>query len=164
MSSLTKRLKAAIDGSSLSYDEIEEKLGLPGGTVKKWLGGKESPDTETVKAVAALTGVSADSILFGVDKIGEMKAMFPNDTTPDNTPISDWRFLLGAVMVFTGAAGVLLMVMRYAAEGLSMGELLSYIGLPVYLLGGIALLGIVLCIVSCIISLRIPKKKNKDKK
>ncbi|MBQ2730107.1 MAG: helix-turn-helix domain-containing protein [Clostridia bacterium] len=164
MSSLTKRLKAAIEKADLSYEEIEEKLELEEGTVKRWVGGKEEPDTQTVKALAGILGVSADSILFGVEKIGEMKAMFPNEVTPMSTPMSDWRFLLGAIMVFTGAAGMLLMFMRYSIEGIRVAEFFEAVGLPAYVLITIAVAGVVLCVVSCILSLRTPKKKKRKNK
>lgn len=163
MKEITKRLRAAIEKSALSDKEIEEKLEKPEGTVALWKSGKEIPDTETVKALADLLGVSADSILFGVQKIGEMKAMFPNEVTPSHTPVSDWRFLVGAIMVFTGAAGVLLMFMRYAGEGLEASLIPDVLGWPCILLGAIAALGVVICIVSTVMSLRIPKKRKGNK-
>ena len=163
MSSITKRLKEAVKKSGLSYEEIEEKLELSSGTVEKWCLGKEEPDTETVKRLTPVLGVSADHILFGVQKIGEMKAMFPNDVTPAPTPVSNWRFLAGAVMVFIGAVGILLMVMRYAPTGLSFAELFEISAPSFIIFGLVAIVGAALCIVTCIKDLRIPKKKNKDK-
>lgn len=163
MSSITKRLKEAIAKSSLSYSEIEEKLELPEGTVEKWCLGREEPDTETVKRLSPLLGVSADHILFGVQRIGEMKAMFPNDAVPAPTPVSNWRFLAGAVMVFIGVVGILMMVMRYAPTGFSFWELFEISAPSFITFGLIAIIGAVLCVVTCIKDLRVPKKKKKDR-
>lgn len=163
MSALTRRLAAAIKKSALTYDEIEEKLSLEAGTVERWIQGKEEPDTETVKKLSDILGVSADSILFGVEKIGEIKAMFPNDATPYPTPVSDWRFLTGVVMIFVGVCGVLMMFMRYAGEGLEASLIFDILGWPAILLASIALAGIVLCVVTCVTMLRIPKKKKGKK-
>ncbi len=164
MSSITKRLKEAIKKSSLSYAEIEEKLELPEGTVEKWCLGKEEPDTATIKSLADLLGVSADHILFGVQKIGEMKAMFPNDANPAPTPVNDWRFLSGVIAIFVGAVGIMMMVMRYSTSGISFAELFEIAKVPFVIFGLISALGLVTCIVSCVVSLRIPKKKkNKEK-
>lgn len=163
MSSITKRLKEAIKKSSLSYEEIEEKLELPGGTVEKWCLGKEEPDTQTVKKLSVLLGVSADQILFGVQRIGEMKAMFPSDANPAPTPVSDWRFLTGAVMLFVGAVSIMLMVMRYSPMGISFAELWEMSAPSLIVFGLVAVIGLLICIIACITSLRIPKKKKKDK-
>ncbi len=161
MKEITRRLRDAVKKSGIPAAEIEEKLELEGGTVARWMQGKDIPDTSTVKRLAEILGVSADSILFGVEKIGEMKAMFPNDATPSHTPVSDWRFLAGAIMLFTGVAGLLLMFMRYAGEGLELSLLLDVMGVSAYIFAAIAIIGIVVCIVSTVMSLRIPKKKNK---
>ena len=164
MSALTRRLSAAIKKSDLTYAEIEEKMSLDVGTVERWVQGKEEPDTQTVKKLSELLGVSADSILFGVEKIGEIKAMFPSDATPYPTPVSDWRFLTGVVMIFVGVCGVLMMFMRYAGEGLEASLIFDVLGWPAVLLGSIALAGLVLCVITCVTMLRIPKKKKEKKK
>ncbi len=163
MSSITKRLKEAIKKSSLSYTEIEEKLELPAGTVEKWCLGKEEPDTATVKSLAELLGVSADHILFGVQRIGEMKAMFPNDANPSPTPVNDWRFLGGVIMIFVGAVGIMMMVMRYAGAGISFAELFEMSAPSLIIFGLVAVLGLIVCIITCIKTLSTPKKKKKDK-
>ena len=164
MSGITVRLKAAIEKSSLTYDEIEKKLELPEGSVEKWVSGAEEPDTQTLKALAPLLGVSADRLLFGVEKIGEMKAMFPNDAKPASTPMSDWRFLAGVIMVFTGIAGLLLMFMMYYEESIEPSLIFDVFGWPAAFFAVIAIAGIILCVVTCIVSLRIPKRKKKKKK
>lgn len=165
MKDITKRLRAAVEKSALTYAEIEEKLSLEEGTVERWVLGKEIPDTGSVKTLAEVLGVSADSILFGVEKIGEMKAMFPSDANPAPTPMADWRFLAGVIMIFVGVAGVLLMFMRYAGEGLEASLILDILGVPGAVLLAIALIGAALCIITCIMNLRVPKKKKgKDEK
>ena len=164
MSSLTKRLKAALQKSALTYEEIEEKLSLEKGSIEGFVKGISEPDTETVKKMAPLLGVSADYILFGVEKIGEMKAMFPKDAKVAPTPTSDWRFLVGAVTAFSGFAGLLLMFMMYSGEGLELSLILEVMGLPGALLGIMCLAGIVLCIVTCVSVLKTPKKSKKAKK
>ncbi len=164
MSPLTKRLRAALDKSALSYDEIEEKLELEKGSVEIYAQGKEEPDTETVKKLAKLLGVSADYILFGVEKIGEMKAMFPKDAQVAPTPTSDWRFLVGAVLAFSGFAGLLLMFMMYSGEGLHLSQVFEIMGIPGLILGLVCISGIILCIITCITVLNEPKKNKKTKK
>ncbi|MBE6588226.1 MAG: helix-turn-helix transcriptional regulator [Ruminococcaceae bacterium] len=165
MSGITKRIAAAVEKSSLSYEEIEKELELPEGTVKKWLGGKEEPDTATVKRLAPLLGVSADHILFGVEKIGEMKAMFPNDVNPSPTPMSDWRFLSGVIMVFVGVVAIMMMVMRYAGEGIGLRELFEISAIPLIIFGIISVVGFAICIITSVTALHIPKeKKNKEDK
>lgn len=161
MSTITKRLKEAIEKSSYSYAEIEEKLELEAGTVEGWIRGREEPDTPTVNRVAELIGVSANKILFGVESMGEMKAMFPNEATPAHTPMADWRFLAGVIMIFTGACGLLMMVMRYAAEGMALADIFRFVGLPAVIFAAIATAGLVTCVVSAFLCLRIPKKKEK---
>lgn len=164
MNTFTKRLREAIDKSSYSYAEIEEKLELETGSVEKWILGREEPDTPTVNRLADLLGVSSNMLLFGAETMKEIKAMFPNEATPAHTPMSDWRFLAGVIMVFTGACGILLMVMRYAAEGISMSQLLELVGLPAAIFIAIAASGLVICVVSAFLCLRIPKAKNKKDK
>ena len=163
MNPINKRIKDAVKKSALSYEEIEEKLELPAGTVEKWCLGKEEPDTATVKSLAALLGVSADSLLFGVQRIGEMKAMFPNDANPAPTPVNDWRFLAGVIGVFVGAVGIMMIVMRYSVSGISSAELFEIARVPVIVFGAIAIAGLLTCIVTCVKMLSIPKKKKKDK-
>ena len=163
MNPINKRIKEAVKKSALSYTEIEEKLEIPLGTVEKWCLGKEEPDTATVKSLSALLGVSADSILFGVERIGEMKAMFPNDANPAPTPVSDWRFLAGVIGVFIGAVGIMMMVMRYSVSGISFAELFDIARIPIVIFGAIAIAGLLTCIISCITTLSTPKKKKKDK-
>lgn len=164
MNPINKRIKEAVKKSALSYTEIEEKLELPLGTVEKWCLGKEEPDTATVKSLAALLGVSADSLLFGVQRIGEMKAMFPNDASPAPTPVSDWRFLLGAVMLFVGAVSIMMMVMRYAGMGITFAELFEISAPSIIIFGIIAAAGLLTCIITCITTLSTPKKKKKKDK
>ncbi len=164
MSPLTKRLKEALEKSTLTYDEIEEKLELEKGSVERYAKGKEEPDTETVKKLAPLLGVTADQILFGVERIGEMKAMFPKDAKVAPTPTSDWRFLIGTILAFSGFAGLLLMFMMYSSEGLELALILEIMGLPGLILGVICLFGIILCIITCITVLNEPKKNKKTKK
>ena len=164
MTPLTKRLRAALEKSPLSYDEIQEKLELEKGSVEIYASGKEEPDTETVKKLACLLGVSADHILFGVEKIGEMKAMFPNDAKRSPTPTSDWRFLVGAILAFSGFAGLLLMFMMYSGEGLQIAQIIEIMGIGGIILGLVCLFGIVLCIFTCITVLSEPKKHKKAKK
>lgn len=164
MTPLTKRLKAALEKSALTYDEIDEKLGLEKGSAEIYASGKKEPDTETVKKLADLLGVSADYILFGVEKIGEMKAMFPNDAKTAPTPSSDWRFLVGAVLAFSGFAGFLLMFIMYSGQGHQISEILEIMGIGGLILGIICILGIVLCIFTCITVLKAPKKNKKAKK
>lgn len=164
MTPLTKRLREALKKSSLTYDEIEEKLDLEKGSVEIYAEGKEEPDTETVKKMAPLLGVSADYILFGVERIGEMKAMFPNDAKVAPTPMSDWRFLVGAILAFSGFAGLLLMFIMYSGKGQHIAQILETMGVAGLILAIICLAGIVLCIVTSIAVLANPAKNKKPKK
>lgn len=164
MSGFVKRLNEALSASSLSYSEIEEKLELAPGSVEAWAKGDGEPDTPTVNRLSELLGVSANYLLFGAKTMGEMKAMFPNDANPSPTPISDWRFLAGAIMIFVGAVGILMMVMRYAAKGAPVFELLLSLGAPVFVFAAIFACGIILCIVTCIVTLSTKKIRKKDRK
>ena len=166
MSGINKRIKEAVRKSGLSFDEIEEKLELPQGKVSAYVTGKEEPDTETVKRLAPILGTSADRLLFGVEKIGEMKAMFPNDATPASTPMSDWRFLIGVITLFVGAGGAMLMYMMYSPQITELSMLFDVLGWPMVLLLTIGAVGLILCIVSLVMSMYVPKKKKnkKDKK
>lgn len=157
MTDLSKRLRSAAAGADISYAEIEEKLGLSEGTFQRWVDGKEEPDTAMVNEVAPLLGVSANYLLFGKDELYEMKAMFPKEATPDHTPMSDWRFLAGVIMIFVGAVGILMMFMRYSAEAIELGLILEIMGVPAAILGLIAVAGAVLCVISTVQSLHVPK-------
>ena len=163
MEQMRKRLKDALASSGLSFEEAEERAGLEKGSISRYISGEERPETQAIKSLAKVLSVSENYILFGARSMGEMKAMFPNEVTPDHTPLSDWRFLSGVILTFTGACGILLMVMRYAAEGISFAQMLQRIGLPAVILASLAGAGIVICIVSTVLCLRIPKNK-KDKK
>jgi len=163
MSSFAKRLKDAVDASSLSCNEIDERLEVESGSTNRWIRGEGEPDTPTVNRLSEILGVSANYLLFGAKTMGEMKAMFPNDANPSPTPISDWRFLLGAVLLFVGAVGILMMVMRYSVTGLPVPKLLAELGAPVYIFGGIAVLGIVICVVTSVAALSTKKTKKKDR-
>jgi len=161
MNSMTQRLKEAIASSKLSFQEIEEKLELEAGSVERFVSGKDSPDTETLNRICSLIGESSNYILFGSRGMGEMKAMFPNEVTPEHTPMSDWRFLVGVILTFTGACGLLLMVMRYAAEGISVAQIMEKVGIPAVILAVMAGVGLIICAVSTFLSLRIPKSAKK---
>ncbi|MBQ4067334.1 MAG: helix-turn-helix transcriptional regulator [Clostridia bacterium] len=163
MSPINKRIKEAVERSGLTYSEIEAALSLEAGTVEKWVLGKEEPDTQTVKELAPVIKTTADKLLFGVERIGEMKAMFPNDAKPAPTPMSDWRFLCGSVAVFTGVAGILLLVMRYAASGIGFAELFEVATVPVIALSALAVTGIIGCVFACISGVGEKKKKNNKK-
>ncbi len=167
MSGFAKRFREAVKASGCAPAGIEEKLSLPEGSIEKWMKGDGEPDTPTVNALAELLGTSANYLLFGARNMGEMKAMFPNDANPAPTPVSDWRFLAGAVLIFIGAVGVLMMVMRYGASGLSIPALIRALGAPLYAFGAMFVLGIVICVVTCVVTLstkKIRKKKKNEKK
>ena len=164
MKELGKRLRDSAKKAGLSYSEIEEKLGLEEGTYQLWVSSKESPDTETVRALSEILGVSANYILFGKDELHEIKAMFPKEAKPDHTPMSDWRFLAGAIMVFVGVVGILIMYMRYSTEAIELSLLLDIMGIPAIVFGIIALAGIIICIVSAAVSLHVPKEVIKKAK
>ncbi|MBQ3528217.1 MAG: helix-turn-helix transcriptional regulator [Clostridia bacterium] len=164
MTDLGKRLKDSAKKADLSYSEIEEKLEVEAGTFQSWISGKTSPDTDTVNAIAKLLGVSSNYLLFGKDELYEIKAMFPKEAKPDHTPMSDWRFLAGAIMVFVGIVGILMMYMRYSAEGIEFSLLFEIMGVPAIIFALIAVAGAVLCIVSSIVSLHVPKEVIKKAK
>lgn len=167
MSGFAKRLNEAVGSSGLSASEIEEKLALPEGSIDKWIGGDGEPDTPTVNALAELLKTSANYLLFGAKNMGEIKAMFPNDAHPAPTPVTDWRFLSGVILVFIGAVGVLMMVMRYGASGLSVPALIASLGAPLYAFGAMFVLGVIICVVTCVVTLstkKIRKKKKNEKK
>ena len=158
MKEFGKRLRDSAKKAGLSYSDIEEKLGLEEGTYQLWISSAKSPDTEALNALSALLGVSSNYLLFGKDELHEIKAMFPKEAKPDHTPMSDWRFLAGAIMVFVGVVGILIMYMRYSTEAIELSLLLDIMGIPAIVFGIIALAGIIICIVSAAVSLHVPKE------
>lgn len=163
MSPFAKRLMAAMNKAGLCNADIEEKMGLEAGSVEKWLSDPLPPDNETVNKLAEILCVSSNSLLFGVEKLGEMKAMFPNDNTATPSPFGTWQFLVGLMMVFVGIGGALLLFMRTTGIGYE-GSIWSAMGTSLAVFGGICLAGLVLCIVGALRKVGVSNKTDNAKK
>ncbi len=151
-----------MEKAGLCAADIEEKMGLEAGSVEKWLSDPLPPDNETVNKLAEVLCVSANSLLFGVEKLGEMKAMFPNDKTAAPSPFASWQFLVGLMLVFVGIGGALLLFMRTTGIGYE-GSIWSAMGTSLAVFGGICLAGLVLCIVGALRKVG-PEKTDNGKK
>ncbi|MBE6714091.1 MAG: helix-turn-helix transcriptional regulator [Ruminococcaceae bacterium] len=160
MSPFGKRLQAAIERSEKTAAEIEEKLGFEPGSIEKWINDDLPPDTPTVNALSAELGVSSNALLFGVERLGEIKAMFPNDKTAAPSPFGTWPFVTGLIMIFTGFAGALLLFMRVMGVGYE-GSIFEAMGVSLIVLGAVAVTGLVMCIWVACKGLRVSEKSKK---
>ena len=61
---ITKRLKAAIEGSGLSFVQLAERTGIPKSTLQRWATGqiKRIP-VDSISVIASVVGVSAKWIM-----------------------------------------------------------------------------------------------------
>ena len=74
------RLRDTAKAAGLTSDEIAEKLGVQGGSVRGWWVGRNEPSFTRLRKYAELVGVSTGYLLFGVDR-----EMGPSGT------LQEWR-------------------------------------------------------------------------
>lgn len=157
------RIKKYREKKKMTEDAAAEKLGVEVTLWKKWESGEETPDTEQTVRIAKILGTSANMLLYGEDADGA-RSMFPKDAAPSPTPMSDWRFLCGVLIMFSGGAGMLLFTVRYMTGAVNtVSELIKNGGVPLKLLFGLFLLGFFICIAVCI-SKAVSSRKKKKKK
>ena len=76
--------------------------------------------------------------------------MFPKDATPAATPLSDWRFLIGALLMLAGGAGLLFFVMRNIMNSADLSAVFASAKWSVIALAAVFAVGLIICIAVCI--------------
>ncbi len=161
MSTLSERLIKYREKCSLTKDEAAQKLGIAPEMLLRWEAGECEPDTATVFRMAELYGESADMILFGGEGRDASRTMFPKEAVPQFSPFADWRVLTGALMMFCGVGGTLLMIMRAIGEGYdTFGGMLEYCGKSLLVFAAVFIIGLLLAAVTAAVRYKKNKKKN----
>lgn len=161
MSTVAQRIKDFREKKGISLSSAAEKLEVSEELLADWEDGKKEPDTATVLRMAKLYGESPEMILYGADGRNAPKTMFPNSAAPAFSPFASWVVLVGALLMFTGLGGILLMIMQAIARGVdTVSAMVGYCGVSLAIFGAIFVFGLVLAAVSAYI--RYKKHKNKD--
>ena len=159
----SERIKKYREKKKLTVDGAAKKLGIEAELWNKWESGEETPDTESIIRIAKMLGTSANMLLYGEDADGA-RSMFPKEASPSPTPISDWRFLCGVLIMFSGGAGVLLFAVRYMSGAVNtVSALIENGGIPLMLLFGLFALGFLICVAVCI-SKAVKSRSKKRRK
>lgn len=157
-----ERLKFYRETKNLTLDAVSEKLDISKELLEGWEKGTDEPDTPTVFRLGKIYGVSADMILFGGEGRAASQTMFPKSVEPQFSAFADWRVLTGALMVFCGIGGILLMIMRAIGEGYkAVGDMIAYCGTSLAVFAGLSLAGAFLALVTAAIRYKKHKKNNK---
>lgn len=69
------RLRETAKAVGLTSDQVAERLGVQGGSVRGWWVGRNEPSFSRLKQYAEMVGVTTGYLLFGVDR-----AMGPSGT------------------------------------------------------------------------------------
>ena len=161
MSTVAERIKEYRENKGLSLSQAAERLEISPDVLEGWEKGDCEPDTPTVFRMAELYGKSADMILFGGEGRDASRTMFPKDAKPQFSAFADWKVLTGALMMFTGVGGVLLMIMRAIGEGYdTVGGMIEYCGKSLLVFAAVFAAGFVFAAVSALVRYRKHKKNN----
>lgn len=165
MKTVADRLREHREKMKMTAEDAAARIGVDAAEYLGWEAGEAEPDTENLLRAAKLFKTTGNELLYGRDGMGS-RTMFPKDGTPSVTPISDWRFLSGVLLTFAGGAGILMFIMRYMTGAVNtVAKLLEVGGAWLIALISLFVLGILICIVSCVLrALENKKKRNKKKK
>lgn len=153
------RIKQARLRKKLTEEKIAQKLEIEPELYLRWEAGDCEPDTEHLLSLAKLLGTSANYLLYGSDGRG-VETMFPKDAAPAATPLSDWRFLIGALLMFAGGAGLLFFVMRNIMNSADLSAVFASAKWSVIALAAVFAAGLIICIAVCISKALEGRRRN----
>lgn len=110
-----EKLQALRQQRGLSQEKLAEQLGVSRQAVSKWELGDSLPETENVKQLGRLFGVSIDYLL--LDELEEQKSPASSPLPPQTEtgerprPRSIGLFALGVVLTGTGGLGGLILML-----------------------------------------------------
>ena len=164
MSTISERIKEYREKASLSPGDAAEKLGVSPELYAQWENGECEPDTDTVFRMAELFKKSADMILFGSEGRDAPLTMFPKSADPRFSPFASPAVLIGALMMFCGVGGALLLIMREIRIGVeTFGDLISYGGTSLIIFAALFLAGLLLAVISAAVRYKKHKKEISEK-
>ena len=65
----SKRIARAVKVTGLTVKEFARRAGIPYPSMRDYLGGKRKPGYDAIAAIASLSGLSADQIVLGQDRV-----------------------------------------------------------------------------------------------
>ena len=151
-----ERLKIARENKKLTLTEASAKLGITEEELGKYESG-EKPEVELLLKLAALYEVSATELEWGRDAKTTVTTMFPKNADPSPSLLSDWRVLVGALLMLLGVGGTMLFVMKAIGEGYdSFLALIEYGSASIIAFGAMFLAGLAVCIIVSILKNATP--------
>lgn len=164
MSAISERIKNLREKSSLTAEDAAGKLGVSPELYFQWENGEGEPDTDTVFKMAKLFETSADMILFGGEGRDAPLTMFPKSADPRFSPFASPAVLIGALMMFCGLGGALLLIMRAIGIGIErFTDMISFGGVSLMIFAAIFLAGLILAVISAAVRAHRHKKEISDK-
>ncbi len=116
MTTVGERIKALREKKGLSCEKLAKKLKTTPETVMAWESGEAQPDNKAAKDLAIFLSSSAEYIQFGRDTSMQLKTMFPNKTEPEKVALSSILFMIAAMLMFVGLAGIILLLVVNASS------------------------------------------------
>lgn len=164
MSAISERIKNLREKASLTAEDAAGKLGVTPEIYGQWENGESEPDTDTVFKMAKLYNTSADMILFGGEGRDAPLTMFPKSADPRFSPLASPAVLIGALMMFTGVGGALLLIMREIRVGVeTFADMMNYGGVSLMIFAALFLAGLILAVVSAAVRAHRHKKEISEK-
>lgn len=158
---VSDRIKSAREKASLSIQAAADKLNISVEALAKYEDATEEPDTETLIKMSELYKVSVEEMRYGREAKMSIQTMFPKNVEPATSYLADWKFFVGAILMFIGLAGILILVMRAIGAGYTQIEdVFDYAAFSLIAFAATTLAGLLLCILTATIN----KKKKRNEK